>query len=72
MVASSDHMLNVSWDPPVSPNGVLTGYQINVTNLINTTQVSLRTLAPSVHEIIITSGIRELSLHSCGFYTLSK
>ena len=35
VVALSPNLLRVSWDPPLSPNGVLTGYQVEVVNLID-------------------------------------
>ena len=55
----SDDLFHVSWDPPLSPNGVLTGYQVVVTNLINSQEVKLDTVSAKVTELSITSGIRK-------------
>ena len=38
MIALSANLLRVSWEPPLSPNGVLTGYQVHMVNLINYTE----------------------------------
>ena len=35
VVVVSDTSFNVSWRPPLAPNGVLTDYQIKITNLAN-------------------------------------
>ena len=39
VVALSPNLLRVSWEPPLSPNGVLTGYQVEVVNLIDSTDL---------------------------------
>ena len=39
VVALSPNLLRVSWEPPLSPNGVLTGYQVEVVNLIDTSDL---------------------------------
>ena len=39
VVALSANLLRVSWEPPLSPNGVLTGYQVEVVNLIDSSDL---------------------------------
>ena len=39
VVALSPNLLRVSWEPPLSPNGELTGYQVEVVNLIDSTDL---------------------------------
>ena len=39
VTALSAILLRISWEPPLSPNGVLTGYQVEVVNLITSTVV---------------------------------
>ena len=39
VTALSANLLRVSWEPPLSPNGVLTGYQVVVVNLIDSSEV---------------------------------
>ena len=38
VVALSANLLRISWEPPLSPNGVLTGYQVEVVNLIDSSE----------------------------------
>ena len=38
VIALSANLLHVSWELPLSPNGVLTGYQVHTVNLINYTE----------------------------------
>ena len=54
--AKGDHTLHVVWSPPLSPNGVITLYQVEVTNLIESTQ-ALYTARSNDHELTIRSGI---------------
>ena len=56
VTALSDEVLHVSWDPPVTPNGVLTGYHVVVTNLIDSTKI-IYEIPPRVHEWNISVGI---------------
>ena len=58
-ITTSSYNLNLTWQPPVYPNGVLTAYQVTVTNLINTTEAFSYTVDPFSHELIIDSGIRK-------------
>ena len=51
-------VLHVSWTPPLEPNGILTGYQVLVTNLIEAKE-SLYTTPSDVHDLTISSGICE-------------
>ena len=39
VTALSANLLRVSWAPPLSPNGILTGYQVEVVNLIDSSEV---------------------------------
>ena len=64
-----EHTLQVSWDPPQTPNGVLIAYQVGVTNLINSTK-TFDVVAPSVHELHITNGIRKWMCVMCGVVTV--
>ena len=59
-IAISSNSLNVMWHPPLYPNGVLTGYQVTVTNLINTTEAFSYPVDSNLQELIIDSGIRKL------------
>ena len=59
-ITTSSYNLNLTWQPPVYPNGVLTGYQVTVTNLINTTEAFSYPVDPNSQELIIDSGIRKL------------
>ena len=56
--ARADYVLHVSWTPPLEPNGILTGYQVLVRNLIEATE-SLYTTPSDVHDLTISSGICE-------------
>lgn len=38
MVVVSDHGFNISWEPPLFPNGVITGYQVIVNDLLTNTR----------------------------------
>ena len=66
-ITTSSYSLNVMWQPPLYPNGVLTGYQVTVTNLINTMEAFSHTVDPNSQELIIDSEIRKLIiiLHVC-------
>ena len=59
-ITTSSYNLNLTWQPPVYPNGVLTGYQVTVTNLINITEAFSYPVGPNSQELIIDSGIRKL------------
>ena len=63
----SDDIFHVTWDPPLSPNGVLTGYHIVVTDLINSSEIFTNVILPSVQELNITSGICmfKCTTHDC-------
>ena len=47
VVALSANLLRVSWEPPLSPNGVLTGYQVEVVSLLNSSKL-LSLMSPDV------------------------
>ena len=53
--------LNALWDPPTIANGVLTGYTVLVTSLVNTTDTISYQISSSEHGAIITSGIGKLN-----------
>ena len=55
----SKEVFYVSWDPPLSPNGVLTAYGVVVTPLINSQEVHMDMVAAKVTELSITSAIRK-------------
>jgi hypothetical protein len=40
-VVVTENQINISWTAPLSPNGIITGYQVTVTNLINNTRLVL-------------------------------
>ena len=52
----SDTAFNISWKPPLSPNGILTEYQLTVINLLME-GVSLANFTPSVLETTMNIGI---------------
>ena len=54
----NDETFHISWDPPLSPNGVVTGYQVVVTNEMNSRERSWTVVAANVTELNTTSGIR--------------
>jgi hypothetical protein len=55
----NDETFHVSWDPPLSPNGVLTGYEVVVTNEMNSNEhIIWKMVAANVTELNTTSGIR--------------
>ena len=47
VTALSANLLRVSWEPPLSPNGVLTGYQVVVVSLLNSSKL-LSLMSPDV------------------------
>ena len=57
VVALFANLFRVSWEPPLSPNGVLTGYQVEVANLITSTE------QPLVEQIIHIADREELSVN---------
>ena len=57
-VALNDHVLRVSWDPPSSPIGDITEYQLVVTNLVNSAQ-NVCTIPKDALEKNVSDGIRE-------------
>ena len=59
-MAVHDNILHVSWDPPLSPRGVLTGYKILVKNLIDFGE-SVYSVSVYVYELNITLGICEFT-----------
>ena len=59
VVVLSDNLLHVSWEPPLSPNGIITGYIVTVTNLINTTESFSISLFSHTREHNISDGIGE-------------
>ena len=67
--ARSDDIFYVSWDQPVHPNGALTEYQVWISNLINTTETDHYTIAPNMQELIISSGIRKITVYTCHLYS---
>ena len=56
VVALSANLLRVSWEPPLSPNGVLTGYQVEVVNLIDSSE-SIYNVSPDVRQHNISDAI---------------
>ena len=59
MVVLNGDGFHVSWNPPLSPNGVLTGYLVVVTNLINSQEVHQDMVAANITALNFTSGIRK-------------
>ena len=48
---------HVSWDPPLSPNGVITGYKAKVINLLTNTRVEGFDVQSDERDINTTSDI---------------
>ena len=67
VVVLSDDIFHVTWDPPLSPNGVLTGYHILVTDLINSSEIFTNVVPVSVQKLNVTSGIGKLAIVSIAF-----
>ena len=59
VVALYDNLLHVSWDPPLSPNGVITGYLVTVTNLVNSHDYDY-IKSPNIRQHNISNGIGEI------------
>ena len=57
VVVVNNHTILVSWNPPLTPNGVLTGYEVLVENLINTTEKLNIMVVSNTHDITISSGV---------------
>ena len=53
----SAHTFFLMWNPPTSPNGVLTSYTVLVTNLMNTTETIHLSVPSMSQHITISSGI---------------
>ena len=60
VVALSPNLLRVSWEPPLSPNGILTGYQVEVVNLIDSTDL-LYLMAEDMQQHNISNGISKIN-----------
>ena len=81
VVALSAYLLRISWEPPLSPNGVLTGYQVEVVNLIDSSE-SIYYVSPDIRQHNISNRIGKNdcmynSLFVCGItssfrYTVYK
>ena len=56
VTALSANLLRVSWEPPLSPNGILTGYQVEVVNLIDSSE-SIYNVSPDVRQHNISDAI---------------
>ena len=56
VVVVSETSFNISWKPPLSPNGILTEYQLTVINLL-IEGASLANFTPSVLETTMNIGI---------------
>ena len=59
VVAVNDHTIHVSWNPPLTPNGVLTSYEVVVENLVNATETYNHRVYPRERQINISSGFRK-------------
>ena len=59
VVVLSENLFHVSWEPPLSPNGAITGYQVVVTDLIITRE-SHYSMLPYSLQLNISYGIGEL------------
>ena len=61
--AVTDHMLDVSWYPPFSPNGVIVGYEVVVRNLINSDENAYN-ISKNVNNTNISDGIGNILARS--------
>ena len=59
MVVVTENHINISWTAPLSPNGIITGYQVTVTNLINNTRLVLDQQHNEL-EVSVSTGIGKL------------
>ena len=48
---------HVSWDPPLFPNGVITGYKVKVINLLTNTRVDVFDMQSDDRDISTSSDI---------------
>ena len=53
----SETSFNVSWNPPRLPNGVLTGYQLTVIDLVFGSGSPTTTVSPNTLEVAVNSGV---------------
>ena len=52
----SESSIRVSWEPPLTPNGIITGYQVVVTDLVSLNLSHYLTL-PHEQQLDISTGI---------------
>ena len=63
----NDSVLHVSWEPSISPNGVITEYRVTVTNLIGNVRYEHEVQSDQL-ELIISNGFGIYThdlLHQC-------
>ena len=66
MIAVDANTFDVSWGPPTSPNGELTGYTVLVKNLINTTETPFM-IESHLNQLRVDGGIGKLMIFSTHF-----
>ena len=57
VVSDSSNILHVTWDTPTYTNGILTGYYILVTNMIDPMNTVPNMVPPYLHQLTIEHGI---------------
>jgi len=55
--ALSPNLFHVMWEPSRSPNGVITGYIVQVSNLSSSAQPFIVLVPPNQHNVNISNGI---------------
>ena len=55
--ALSPNLLHVMWKPPHSPNGVITGYVVQVSNLSSSAQPFTLIVPPNERSVNVSNGI---------------
>ena len=55
--ALSPNLLHVMWEPPHSPNGVITGYVVQVSNLSSFAQPFTFIVPPNERSVNVSNGI---------------
>ena len=55
----SESSVHVSWEPPLSHNGIITSYQVVVTDVVILSQSARYLTFPNERQIIVSTGIGE-------------
>ena len=66
----SNNSFNVSWTPPLSPNGIIIGYRVTINNLINNTKYEITVESDDMFRVSVSDNIGKYILYTLTIYNL--